>query len=249
MIGARGWRRESRNPQSAPSFQSRCLFRVEATDAPDAPAVAARRPPPEAALHGQLSDARTRRRTQRFGMAGALMSRYVTACHVSPWQDTSHCHTTSCQNVSCCVLSCHAMSQGAKTCLAVLHHVIPFLTTSHYATPHHVSPCQDMSRCVTAHYATEGQHHGPYSSSSVCSGLQESVGEGRLFAEIICWFACHKDNTWEVAFEKAPQLPGIEVTANLRMAHHKRTEKKLQSSDPASIMTLSFVPRNCADAR
>lgn len=79
-----------------------------------------------AAPGSQHCDARGRHRAQWFGMAGAPMSRYVTAHHVSPCQDASHCHT-ACQDVSHCVISHHAISHHhAKTHLAVSHHVMPW---------------------------------------------------------------------------------------------------------------------------
>lgn len=113
----------------------------------------------------------------RVTLSRHVMPECVTPCHtmssrVSPCQDASHCHTTSCY------------------------------FSPHHTISHHVTLCQDMSRCVTPCYAMQGQHHSPYSSSSVCSGLQQSVGEGRLFAEIICWFTW-RQVVWASRFWKS----------------------------------------------
>lgn len=110
----------------------RCLTRRTGAGSPSSAS--------RAAPGSQHCDTRGWHRALWFGMAGAPMSRYVTAHHVSPCQDASHCHT-ACQDVSHCVISHHAIS----------------------------SPCQDTSRCVTPRYAMEGQHHGPYSRPSACS--------------------------------------------------------------------------------
>lgn len=88
------------------------------------------------------------------------------------------------------------------------YHIMPYLITM----PRHISLCH-TTLC-----------HGGTAPRSLFPSLRlQSVGEGRLFAGVICWFACRKDTAWEVAFEKAPQLPGIGVTANLLTVHPKKT--------------------------
>lgn len=158
-------------------------------------------------------------------MAGAPMPHYVAARHtaahhVSPCQDTSHCHAMSCQNVSHHVIPCHPVSHHARMHHtvtprhAISHHITPFLTTSHYArtchaVSHHVMPCRDSTTVLI-----------PVPPSAVAFSSQWGRGGSSLKSSV---GSPGGKSCGQVAFGKVPQLPGIGVTANLRMVHHKRT--------------------------